>query len=44
MKIWIALAETDMALEDDELCDWWSLGDYYIGEFEKVKLRFYPNA
>ena len=34
----------DMALEDDDLRDWWNLGDYYIGGFEKVKLRFYPNA
>lgn len=34
----------DMALEDDELRDWWNLGDYHIGEFEKVKLRFYPSS
>ena len=34
----------DMALEDDELRDWWQRGDDYIGEFEKVKQRFYPSA
>jgi len=34
----------DMALEDDELRDWWNRGAYFIGEFEKVKLRFYPSS
>jgi len=34
----------DMALEDEELRQWWRLGEDYIGAFETVKQRFYPNA
>ena len=34
----------DMALEDEELRQWWRLGEDYIGVFETVKLRFYPAA
>ena len=34
----------DMALKDDELRQWWRLGEDYIGAFETVKQRFYPNA
>jgi len=34
----------DMALEDEELQQWWRLGEDYIGAFEMVKRRFYPNA
>jgi len=33
----------DMALKDDALRDWWQRGAYYIGDFEKVKQRFYPE-
>ncbi len=29
----------DMALEDDELRDWWQRGEYYIGDFEQIKAR-----
>ncbi len=34
----------DMALDDDELRQWWQLGEDYIGSFETVKRRFYPVA
>ena len=39
----VMAALVDMALEDDELREWWRLGEDYIGEFEKVKQRFYPK-
>lgn len=34
----------DMALQDEELRQWWRLGEDYIGSFEMVKQRFYPAA
>jgi len=34
----------DMAQQDDELRQWWRLGEDYIGAFETVKQRLYPAA
>lgn len=34
----------DMAQHDEELQQWWRLGEDYIGAFEAVKQRFYPPA